>query len=203
MPLVEQARQVTSPIAPCPSKALVQELSIVLQCCLDFAFRMVLHIRLPTMRNHPAGDEIVVIRVELILAEPPFLIGEASCELLILQNVRTIGDCTTRHARYPAIHVRSCSTVEIPSFEIQSAEEAIDSLRESWTKCSSKSLACHNSTKLLILKGSKHPQEGLAGPGDIVVRKDDDPGPDFRYSTCHLTPLIRLLDGHAPQPVVL
>src|ERR1700722_18289 len=63
VPLVEQAGQVAPPIAPCPAKALVQELSIVLQCCLDFAFWVVLHVCLPTMRNHPAGDEIVIISI--------------------------------------------------------------------------------------------------------------------------------------------
>ena len=88
---MEQAGQVAPPVASCPAKTLVQELSIVFQCCLDFAFWVVLHVCLPTMGNHPAGDEIVIIGIELILTEPPFLVCEAACELFILQDVRTIG----------------------------------------------------------------------------------------------------------------
>jgi len=88
---MEQAGQVTPPIASCPAKALVQELSVVLQCGLDFAFWVVLHVCLPTMRNHPAGDEVVIISIELILAKPPFLVREAARELFGLQDVRTVG----------------------------------------------------------------------------------------------------------------
>src|SRR2546423_2846903 len=91
MPFVEQAGQIASPITPCQPKALVQKFWVVFQCRLNFALWVVLHIRLPAVRHHPASDEIVVISVELILAEPPFLVGKALCELLVLQDVRTVG----------------------------------------------------------------------------------------------------------------
>jgi hypothetical protein len=200
---MKQARQVASPVAPGPAKALVQELPIVLERGLDFALGMVLHVRLPAVGDHPAGDEVVVVRVELILTEPPFLVGEASGELFVLQDVRAIGHGATGHARHPAIHVRGCRTVKVAPFEVQSAEEAVDSLRDGGRLGSSKPLAGHDATKLVVLKGSQHPQERLARPGNIVIRKHNDLGRDFGDGTCHLTSLVGLFDGHAPQAVVV
>ena len=63
VPLMKQTGQIASPIAPGPPQALAQELGIVFKRRLDLALWVVLHVRLPTMGHHPAGDEVVIISI--------------------------------------------------------------------------------------------------------------------------------------------
>lgn len=94
MSLVKHAGQVATPIAPGPAQALTQELGVVLESSLDFTFWVILHVRLPAVGHHPPRDKIIVISIELILPEPPFLVCEAARELLILQDVCTVSGCS-------------------------------------------------------------------------------------------------------------
>ena len=45
---------------------------------------MILDISLPAVRDHPTSDEVIIIRIELIFAKPPFLVGEIVSEDFVL-----------------------------------------------------------------------------------------------------------------------
>jgi hypothetical protein len=82
----KHAREITSPVASCPSQALLEEFWIVFQGRKHLTLGMVLHVRFVLVRHHPPRQKIVVVRVELVLAKPPLLIGELVRELDVLQD---------------------------------------------------------------------------------------------------------------------
>ena len=154
------------------------------------------------MGNHPSSEEIIVIGIELILSEPPSLVGEAIGELDVLKDTGAIGTGASGKARDTTIHVSCGSTVEISTFQIQGTEKSIDSLRKVWVFGSSESLAGDDSAVLWVLKRCQHPFESLDGPGYIVIGENNDLGGDLGYSSGHLTSLVGLLDRHATDSVV-
>lgn len=94
--LDKQAREVASPVTSSPSQTLLQELGVVFESGLNLTVWMVLHVYLPIVIDQPSCDEIVVVGVELVLAKPPLLIGEAACESWIFDDLGAIGASTTR-----------------------------------------------------------------------------------------------------------
>lgn len=164
---------------------------------------MILHVGLVTMIHHPPGQEIIIVGIELILSEPPLLIGEAVGEVDVLQDTSAIGTGTPGQAGHTAIHMGGCSTVEIAAFEIQSPQEAVDSLGEGGILSPSQSLAGDDTSVLFVFKWCQHPFQGLNWPGHVIVSKDDDLGGDLGNGPGHLTSLVCLLDRHAANPMVL
>lgn len=83
----EQAGDIAAPVAPSPAEALLQKLGVVLKSRLHFTLWMILHVVLPSMRQQPAGNEIVIVGIQLVLAaETPPLIREAARESWVLQD---------------------------------------------------------------------------------------------------------------------
>jgi hypothetical protein len=201
--LSKQTCQITPPVAACPAETLLEELGVVLQGGLDFALRMILHAHLMLVIDKPAGDEIVVIGIQLILSEPPLLVGEAIGEVDILQNARTVGTGPSRDTGHTSIHVRSSSTVEIASLEIECTQEAIYALTKGGILSSAQSLTGDDSPIDLILERRQDPLQQLDRPVHIIVSKDNDLGTHFRNSSSHLPSLVCLLDRHASQAALL
>ena len=195
--------KIAPPIAACPPQTLLQELWVVFQGGKDFALRVILHVRLVVMRDQPAGQEIVVVSIELVLAEPPLFICEAISEFDVLQDARPIGAGATRQAGHASIYVSRCSTIKIATLQIQCSQEAVDALGESGVLCSSQTLACDYASILLVLEWRQHPLKGSARPRDIVVSKDCDLGGDLGDGSGHLTSLVCVFDRHDTDPVVL
>lgn len=83
--LTSHAAPVASPITPCPTRALVQELRAVLERRLDLAFALILDPRLPLVADQPARHKVVVVGVENVFA--PALGLEPLQEIVTLQNV--------------------------------------------------------------------------------------------------------------------
>ena len=61
---------VGSDIAACPSRTLIEKLDVVLQRGFDLTLLVVLDPSFPSIRDEPACDKVVVIRIELILPPP-------------------------------------------------------------------------------------------------------------------------------------
>ena len=89
---------------------------------------MVLHVSFPAMRDHPTSDKIVVVRVELILSPPPFLVGEGVGEALVLEDLGPIGHRASGHAWQAAIQIGCSPAVKVASLEIESTQIAPDAL---------------------------------------------------------------------------
>lgn len=199
----EQTGEVAAPVATSPAKALLQELRIVLQSCLDLAFRVILHVYLVLVVDEPASDEIVIVSVELILIKPPLFVGESVRKVDVLENAGTVGTGATRNAGHATVHVAGSSTVEVTAFEVEGTEETIDTLAESWVLSPAKTLACNDAAIDLGLERRQDPLQQLDGPVDIIISKDDDLGPNFWNGTSHLASLVGLLDGHASHATLL
>lgn len=113
MSLHKHACEVTSPIAAGPPQTLLEKHRVVFQSGLHLSLLVILNVGFPAMRYGPPGNEIVVVRVEMIPAEPGF-IGETVGKGLILEHTSTIGHRPTRKTRDSSIHVRTGSTVKVP-----------------------------------------------------------------------------------------
>ena len=157
---------------------------------------MVLHEGLPAVVYHPASDKVVIIRIQLIFAKPPFLIGETIGEPLILKNFGAISNTASRHARKATIHMRRGCTVEVSSLQVQGPQEVIDALRKGGRDCTAQSLTGYHATiSLILLKGRQDPRHDGAWPTHVIVSEHCDCCAYFWNGPSHLAPLIGVSDG--------
>lgn len=195
--LPEQAGNVASPVTSGPACTLLQKPGIVLEGCLHLCLWMVLQIRFPAVRHHPASDEIVIVRVQLVSSKPPPLIREGVCENLVLQDLAAVRDSASRQASDTAVHVRCGGTVKIPPFQVECTQVSPHTLRQGWRCCSPQALAGnHPAEFLILLEGREHPAQGVPRPGHIVVCEDNDLGTDLWDCSRHLASLVGVDDGH-------
>ncbi len=122
----EKAGHIASPITACPTQALCQEFWIVFEGSQNLTMWVVLHVGLVTMRHHPPCEKVVIIGVQLVLAKPPFLVGETIGEVDILKDARAVGTGASGETWHTAVHVGGRRTVKVSTFQIQGTEESID-----------------------------------------------------------------------------
>jgi len=120
----KHACDVTPPVASHPSQALLEISGTILECCLDFCSFVVLHGDFPAMVEHPTGDKIVVVSVQLKSA--PGLVGEAKGEFFILQDTGPISDGPSREAWKSSVDVQARRAVKVPAFQVQRSKKAPD-----------------------------------------------------------------------------
>ena len=196
MLFVKHTGQVTAPVASRPPCTLLQELGVVFESGLDFGLRMVLHERFPAVRNHPTSDEVVIVRVQLVFTKPPFLVSEGVSKHFILKDLGPIGNAASRHARKATIDMRCRCTIKVPSLQVQSPEEVVDTLRESRGSRTTQTLASNNTTIALILfERGQNPRHDSARPTHVVIGEHGDCRPNFWDSTSHLAALVGMSDG--------
>lgn len=85
IPLREQAPEIRAPRIPRPTQNLLQEAPIWLHSTEKLCLLAALDVRKPAMADHPPCQELVVPRVELVLAQP-VVMCEAVQELGVLEN---------------------------------------------------------------------------------------------------------------------
>lgn len=148
--------------------------------------------RLPAMRQHPSGDEIVIVGVELILTTP-VLMREAVCECRILQNMCSVGDGSPGETGDASVQMGRGRDLEISPLQIQGAQKGpqVRLLR------STKPLARAHPAHIGLLIGSQDPRENGSRPGDVVVGEDGDLCADLRYGPAHLTALVCMGDAES------
>lgn len=157
---------------------------------------MILDVRFPAMGDHPPGDEIVVIRVQLIFPEPPFLVGEGMGEAVILQNLGAIGHRAPGQAGDAAVNMGGGRAVEVPSLQIHRTQKAPDALGEGRIDRPTQPLARDDAAiTLVLLEGGQDPRKRGGGPTHVVVGEDGDGRPNLRKSSGHLAPLVGVRDG--------
>lgn len=194
--VVEHTGQVTAPVAPRPACTLLQEFRVVFKSGLDFGLGMVLHESLPAVVYHPSSDKVVIIRIQLIFAKPPFLIGETISEPFILKDFGAISNTASGHARKATIHMRRGCTIEVSSLQVQSPQEVIDALRKGGRDCTAQSLTGYHTTiSLILLKGRQDPRHDGAWPTHVIVSEHCDCCAYFWNGPGHLAPLIGVSDG--------
>lgn len=196
MTFAKHAGQVAAPIASRPSSALLEEYRVILQCSLDLDLGVVLNVGFPTVRDHPARNEVVVVGIELVLAEPPFFVGEGVSEAVVLQNLGPVGNGAARQARHAAIHVGGGGAVKVAALQVQGSEEVPDAFGKGGIDGSTQALAGHHAAVTLVsVEWSQNPRQGSGRPADVVVGKDGNGRADFRDSPGHLTALVGVGDS--------
>jgi hypothetical protein len=110
-----QTCQITPLVAPYLTQALPQVLGVVLERRLHLTFRMVLQLDLPVVAEEPAGDKVVVVCVEKVVATPCFM-REGIGEVGVLQDLRTVGHCSPRQTGQSAIYPVACCAVKVSPY---------------------------------------------------------------------------------------
>jgi hypothetical protein len=196
MTFAKHASQIAAPIASRPSSALFEEDRVILQRSLDLDLGVVLHVGFPSVRDHPASNEIVVVGIELVLAKPPFFVGEGVGETVILQNLGPIGNGAAGQTRHTAIHVSGGGAVKVAALEVERAEEVPDAFGKGGIDSSAQALAGHHAAVTLVsVERGQDPRQGSGRPADIVVGKDSNGSADLRNGPGHLTALVGVGDG--------
>ena len=156
---------------------------------MDFSFLVVLHGDFPAVGIHPAGDEVVIIRVEL--TRSPLFVSEAVSKSFVLEDTAAVRNSTAGKTGKTTINVETSRTIEIPSFQIGGTQEAPDTGGSG----SFQALRSSDSTHSAILKGGQHPLQNFGGPHDIVVDENGDSSGDFGNGSAHLPALVGLADA--------
>ena len=192
--LKKHASEIAPPVAARPPKALLQEFRIVLQRGLHFGLFVILVPDPFPVRNQPPGDEIVIVGVESIPAEPLF-VRELVDESVISQDFGPISHRSPGQARKPAVHVHTRRTIEVAPLQIECTQVAPDALRQVGAVSPSKPLIGTHSAESFVFQRGEHPGKQFRGPGDIVVGKHRDFGLNLGKHTNQLTALVGMSQG--------
>ncbi|KAI2018457.1 hypothetical protein LOZ48_006779, partial [Ophidiomyces ophidiicola] len=202
--VLEQRGQVAAPVAARPAHALLQELGVVLERGLDLGLGVVLEVRLPAVRDHPAREEVVVVGVELVAPEPPLLVREAVGEGAVLEDARPVRHRAPGQARHAAVHVRRRRAVEVAPLQVQRAQEVPQPLRRQQRRARAAAAVRtapqplarrHAAVRRVGVERGQHPLELGGGPGDVVVDEDGDLGAHLGDGAHHLAALVGLGDA--------
>lgn len=186
--LLDKAGPVAAPIAASPAGALVQELGAVLESGLKLTLALVLDPGLPLVADEPAGDEVVVVSVQDVLA--PLLSLEALEEVVAGEDLGTVGAGSARHAGSAAIDIVGGGDLEVATLNVSSAEPVVDASGPVTLPDALNSLAGADTTDLGVLEGSENPGHQSRRPGDIVVSHDGDLGGYLGKSLADLEALV-------------
>lgn len=125
MPLCEQRAQVGTPCISCPPQDLLQKAPIGLHCAKQLGLLAALHVRRPSVADHPAGEKLVVARVELVLPHP-VVVREAVQERRVLQDDCAICGGAARQARDAAVNVRRRRDLNVADGEAERGQNLPD-----------------------------------------------------------------------------
>jgi hypothetical protein len=185
----EQAGQIAAPVAANPSETLAKIFRTIFECGLHLGFLVILHADFPIVCIKPAGDEIVVVGIEL--ACPPLFVGKSVGEGLVLQDAAAIRSTASGKTWQTAVDVETCRAIEVAAFQVCRTQEIphTDILR------SLQSLRGTDATHLRVLEWRQHPLHHLFRPDDIVVNKDGEFRSDLWDGPAHLSTFVRFPDA--------
>lgn len=186
--LFEETGIVASPVAACPSGALVEELHASLQSSLDLALILVLNPGFPLVAHKPSGHKVVIIGVQSVLL--PSLVLKSVQECLALKNLGPVSTSAARHARGSSVHVVSGRDLKVASLNVGCTKPVPALLDPRAIAFSTDTLAGANAANLLILKRSQNPGHQRRRPGNIVICHDDEASLDLRQGFAYLQALV-------------
>lgn len=189
MSVPKHAGDVTPPIAARPSQALLHEVGVVLQRGQDLGLFVVLVSDFLVVGHEPAGHEVVVVRVELIPAEPLF-VGEAVLEGRVFDDAAAVGNGPSGEARQTAVHVHAGGAVEVPPLEVEGVEVAVNASLETGRLRTLQPLIGPHRAVAVILQRGQDPRQQLRRPEHVVVGKDRNGRADFGDRSNHLSPFV-------------
>ncbi len=189
MSLSEDTGIIASPVASRPTRALIQELDVVLESGFDLAFTIVLDPSCLLVCYQPASDKVVIISVELKLAPPLGL--ETVQEQGSLQDFGPEGAGASGHAGGATINVVCRGDLKVTPLDIRRTKPIEHNIRDRAGPDSLDSLTGPDTPNFRTLERSQQPWENGSRPRDIVVRHDCDTGLHVGDSLTNLDTLVR------------
>ena len=120
------------------------------------------------MRDHPACQELVVPRVELVLPQP-VVVGEAMQELWVLQDDGPVRSSPSRQTRNAAVNVCRRGDLDIPDGQPEGSEDLPD---RHAVADGLHALRRADTTDFLVLKAGEDVGEEGRGPDGVIVGED-------------------------------
>lgn len=181
--------EVAAPVAPRPSRTLVQELDPILKGRLQLALTLVLDPRLPAFLDQPARHKVVVVGVQVEFAPP--LIPEATQELAVVENLGPVSSRAPRHAGGSAVDVVRGGDFEVAALNVSHTEPVPAAGCEGCIGFPAHSLAGADATHLGVFERSENPAHHGRGPRDIVISHDGNGGLNLGKRSANLESLVR------------
>ena len=201
----EEARGVGSPRRPHPPETLAEIPRVGTDSGLNHRVVRVLEFHSPALADHPAGNEVVIVRVEGPKAtkEEP-LVLEFSLEGPVGKNLSAVGGGAPRDDEDPAVDVVCCRDFEVVPLQVQAADEVPEALEvESGRLADNTLVSAHDADVGVLERGEDCGQEIGAGPEDGGVDADHDTRFHVRHRVADLHPLVAftLLDDADLVPI--
>ena len=151
-----------------------------------------LHVSRPTVTDHPASQELVVPRVEMVFAEPE-IVGEAVDEIGVLENDGPVRGRPPREAGDTTVHVGGGGDLDVPDGQPEGGEHFPDGHP---VPNGLDTLGRPYAADFLVLKGREDVRQHGRRPDGIVVGEADDIGGALSDAFHHLETLVGEGDGH-------
>lgn len=169
MSLCKQTFVIAPPVTPSPAKALSKKFGIALQCGSKHAFIIILDPSLPALGDQPSGNEVVVVRIKIILA--PTLVAKAVQKFSGVKDFSTECTCSPGHAGGAAVHVMRGRNLEVAPFKIIRSEPVVTPSKNRATRQPLDLLAYADSANLRDLQSSQQPWQDSRRPRHVVIHK--------------------------------
>ena len=157
----------------------------------QFGFFADLNVGVPSVADHPSGQELVVTRVQVILAHPEIM-GESVDKFRILEDDRSVSSSSSRKTRNSSIDMRRTRNLNIPDGQPESGQDLphrhpIPTRLDPLTR--------PHPAYLLILETREDVGKQRRRPNRIIISKDDDIRGSMPDSVDHLKTLVGERDG--------
>lgn len=153
---------------------------------------MILELDLASVREEPSGDEVVVVRVQSVFLytkrkwRTPFLVGELSHELGILENHAVVHDSSARQARQATVDPIAGCAVEVTSFQIGRAKK----IEEVALLSPANRLVGAHTPDGVVFKRRQDPRHERRGQFHVVIEQKSEFGRHTRQHSADLKTFV-------------
>lgn len=189
--LGDQTPEITPDRVPRPTEDLLEEPPVRFHGGQEFGLFTHLHVGVPSVADHPTGQELVVARVEMIFPHPEIM-GKAVDEFGVLEDDGPVSGGPPGQARDPTIDMRRARDFNVPDRQPERGEDFPDGHPRS---TGLDALTRPDASDLLILEASEDVGQQGGRPDGIVIGKDDDVGRTVSDPVHHLQTFIGERDG--------
>jgi hypothetical protein len=157
----------------------------------EFCLLAALDIGAPAVRDHPAGEELVVAGVELVFSEPK-VVGEAVEELGVLEDDGAVSSGAAGKTGEATVDVSGAGDFDVANGETEGGEDLPDGHA---VADGLDALAGADAADLLVLEAGEDGWEQGRGPDGVVVGEEDDVCGCVLDAVAHLETLVGKGDG--------
>jgi hypothetical protein len=191
VPFRNQASEIAPHGVPGPSKDLLEEPPVRFHRGQQLGLFADLDVGVPSVADHPSGQELVVTRVQVIFAHPE-IVGKAVNKFGILEDDGTVRGGPSGQARDTTVDMGRARNLDIPDRQPERGQNFPHGHPlAAWFD----PLTRPDTSNLLILETSEHVGQQGRRPDGIVIGKDDDIRGSMPDPVNHLQSLVGQRDG--------